>query len=235
MDYGDSLLRRLRPRRAWSRLRGDVRRFVGPLTARVVPIRHESFCVAGRSFPYFVHPHNVTWRNERAVEIPLAIDFLSRCSGRGLEFGNVLSHYRVSHGGVVLDKYERTDGVLNLDVVDFDPGRAFDWIVSISTLEHVGWDERPRDEGKSVRAFHLLRSTLSAGGRLFLTVPFGHNSALDSAILGGELPTVSQTSLVKERGRWFENPSIEWRPYSRRDDGGAESIWVAQVGGIEST
>ena len=36
----------------------------------------------------------------------------------------------------------RPAGVQNFDVLDFDPG-PLDWIIAISTLEHVGWDEEP--------------------------------------------------------------------------------------------
>ena len=34
----------------------------------------------------------------------------------------------------------------------------FDLIVAISTLEHVGWDESPRDPAKAPRAVEVLRS-----------------------------------------------------------------------------
>ena len=72
-----------------------------------------------------------------------------------LEVGNVLSHYqRVCHD--IVDKYEAREGVINEDVVSFDPGRRYALIVSISTLEHVGWDENPRETDKVSRALDNL-------------------------------------------------------------------------------
>jgi len=51
----------------------------------------------------------------------------------------VLSHYfAVKHD--IVDKYEIAPSVVNEDLVNFKPGKKYDLIVSISTLEHVGWD-----------------------------------------------------------------------------------------------
>ena len=41
----------------------------------------------------------------------------------------------------VLDKYEKGNNVINDDVVSFSTEVKYDLIVSVSTLEHVGWDE----------------------------------------------------------------------------------------------
>ena len=67
----------------------------------------KAFSMNGQEYPYFVHPYNRTWANERAVEIPVVRSFLEESQGkRVLEVGNVLSHYGpVTHQ--VLDKYER--------------------------------------------------------------------------------------------------------------------------------
>src|SRR5262245_21627467 len=52
-----------------------------------------------KTLPYFRHRYNMTWRNERCIEIPIAQEFLNRHKGkRVLEIGNVLSHYLpISH------------------------------------------------------------------------------------------------------------------------------------------
>ena len=98
---------------------------------------------------YLVHNYNRTWLNERAVEVPIIFHVIARWPGRRmLELGNVLSHYgSVAHD--VLDKYEVGEHVINQDVVEYQPSARYDMIVSISTLEHVGWDEQPRDPQKS--------------------------------------------------------------------------------------
>jgi hypothetical protein len=52
----------------------------------------------------------------------------------------VLSYYfKVDHD--ILDKYEIIDGVINEDVVDFNPLKRYDLIISILSLPSVGWYE----------------------------------------------------------------------------------------------
>ena len=87
----------------------------------------------------------------------------------------MLSHYMpVAHE--VVDKYERAPGVRNVDVLDLPPEPAYDLIVSVSTLEHVGRDERPREPERAVqRARAPARGSCGPGGELFATVPVGYN------------------------------------------------------------
>ncbi|MGB7533655.1 MAG: hypothetical protein WA977_11870 [Halobacteriota archaeon] len=106
-----------------------------------------TFTLQEQTYRYFYHPHNTTWKNERAVEVPIILEKIhSYQGGRIFEVGNVLSHY-VHFQHDIVDKYDKADGVINQDVVDFQPSEneKYDLIVSISTIEHVGWDETPRD------------------------------------------------------------------------------------------
>jgi hypothetical protein len=87
-----------------------------------------------------------------------------------LEVANVLSHYfAVDHD--ILDKFESGGSVRTEDVVSFRTADRYDLIVSISTLEHVGWDEEPQDAGKISRAIANLSDHLAPGGRLLATLP----------------------------------------------------------------
>ena len=131
---------------------------------------------------YFVHRYNETWRNERAVELPLAIERLRAARGEVLEVGNVLAHYiRVTHARV--DKYERGPGISNTDVVDIEAAPRYSLIISISTLEHVGFDEDPKDPTKFQRALVRLVACLAPGGELFVTLPMGYNPAVDALVM----------------------------------------------------
>lgn len=177
-----------------------------------------TFCLAGETYPYFLHNYNVTWSNERTVEVPVVRRLLERHAGRTvLEVGNVLSHY-AAVGHAVVDKYERAAGVLNVDVADFDPRQRFDLIVSISTLEHVGFDERPRDPDKPRRALERLRGLLAPGGLMCVTLPAGYNPHLDrmlerSQVTWGRLLAmrrVSDDNAWEETG-WQEALSLPWR------------------------
>jgi hypothetical protein len=176
------------------------------------------------------HPYNWTWLNERAVEVPLAAAVLDAALARPgtpprvLEVGNVLSHYRpVTHD--VVDRYERAPGVRNVDVVDLEPGPRHDLVLSISTLEHVGLDEEPRDPGKAARAVRTLAGLLAPGGRLWATVPVGYNPGLEAAIRAGELPLTRVTALLRTGpgARWRQVPvagtegvAYDWLLYTAR-------------------
>ena len=104
-----------------------------------------------------------------------------------LEVGNVLSHYfPINHD--VLDKYEKAKGVINKDVLDFKPRKKYDLIVSISTIEHIGWNERPRDPQKVLRALDNLGKLLAPGGQMVVTFPLGYNKNLDKFLKKDKLP-----------------------------------------------
>jgi hypothetical protein len=125
--------------------------------------------------------YNYTWRNERAVEIPILWEIVKNTKGNILEVGNVLSHYfPVKHD--VIDKYEKAPNVINLDVVDLDSSKKYNLIVSISTLEHVGWDEKPREPKKIVYALRKLKECLNPGGKIVLTLPLGYNKEVDKLL-----------------------------------------------------
>ena len=147
--------------------------------------RGGSFELGGERYRLLRSLHGRTWTTERAVEVPVARRVLERHAGkRVLEVGNVLSHYGpVDHD--VVDKYERADGVENVDVLDLPARPEYDLVLTISTLEHVGRDEEPRDPTRAVAALEHLHRLLRPGGVLFATVPVGYNPELDRALANG--------------------------------------------------
>ena len=147
--------------------------------------RGKTFALDGRSYPYAFHLQNVTFRNERTVEIPIALEMLP-WQGEILEVGNVLRQY-VTHRHDVVDKYEVDEGVLNEDIVTYAPNKRYDLIVTVSTLEHVGWDEIPREPEKLLRALAHLKTLLRPRGQLLITVPIAQNPFLDEAIRQDQL------------------------------------------------
>jgi SAM-dependent methyltransferase len=232
MTYGDDLGARLRFGRIGPKLRHEARRVLAPIAARLTPLRHETFPAwDGAPLPYFVHPYNTTWHNERAVEVPLADAFLAfHGRGSGMELGNVLHHYGRRGDWEVVDKYERSSDVTNVDILDYRPPAPLDFIVSISTLEHVGWDEEPRDAEKALAALGHLRRILAPRGLLFLTVPLGYNPALDAAVADGSIETVRDLTLVHEGRRWRASTSLADRPAVRRSALWTGAVWVAEIG-----
>lgn len=166
----------------------------------------KSFIFQGRTYRYFYHRYNNTWRNERAIEIPIIWRIVRENRGkRILEVGNVFSHYfRVNHD--IVDKYERAEDVINKDVCNFQPSKKYDLIVSISTLEHIGWDENPREPSKILKAIEHLKNLLSPGGKMIVTLPLGYNSGMDRFLKEGRLRFDKQYYLkrITKDNKWIE-------------------------------
>ena len=181
----------------------------------------QTFTLQNGTYRYFYNLYNITWKNERAVEIPVAWDAVRANSHqRILEVGNVLSWYfPISHD--VLDKYEIAEGVINEDIVDFNPQQKYDLIVSISTIEHIGWDERPREPAKILRAVEHLKSLLALGGRLLITAPLGYNQALDEYLQTARFNFTTCCFLQRQtrKTEWMEidaakaSAAINGKPY----------------------
>ncbi|MBV9664980.1 MAG: methyltransferase domain-containing protein [Actinobacteria bacterium] len=227
------------PLRAWRSLarrglRETLQRAAWNLSALVeLPYRRirpaPKFVVDGVEHTTLVRFYNTTWRNERAVEIPLALHFLSAHPGSLLEVGNVLPFYgRAGH--TVVDKYEVSPGVLNVDVVEYEPPERFDAIVCISTLEHVGWDEVPRDPPKFLRALTHLRTLLAPGGRMLVTCPLAYNEFLDAGIADGRFAPAHESFLLRTGRRWHQTDSANARASGRYlgETWGGTAIWVAE-------
>ena len=168
--------------------------------------RSGTFTFRGRDYNYFFHMYNTTWRNERAVEIPIVWETVKGYRGKHvLEVGNVLSHYfPVEHE--ILDKYEKAPGVINLDVTDFSPSKKYDLIVSISTLEHVGLYEKPWKQGKILQVLKNLERCSTLRGCILITLPFGYNQEVDKLLEEGKIRFTEQYYLkrISPSNRWIE-------------------------------
>jgi len=169
--------------------------------------KKRSFTVGGKAYPYFYHLRNATFLKERAVEIAIGIDLLNEYRGKSiLEVGNVMDqYYPVPHD--VVDKYEKGEGVINEDIITYKPGKKYDLIITISTMEHVGWDETPRTKDKFIAALNYLKELLDKGGLLFVTIPIGYNDDIDNSLREKKFP-LSDVHYMKKTGkdcRWTES------------------------------
>lgn len=172
-----------------------------------------TFTYHGRELNRLDHLYNSTHISERGVEVAVVVDFLANRipRGRTLEVGNVLQHYEDAiefFPRYIVDLYEVAGGVENIDV--FDVTGTFETIVSISTLEHVGFDYDPPSPDGPQRAIEHLRGCLSETGRLLVTIPVGFNPALDPDL--ALLETVRQTRIYRDprvpgwASHWSEVP-----------------------------
>jgi hypothetical protein len=156
----------------------------------------KTFHFNGIDCQYFFRKYNTTFLNERAIEIPIIAHYVKKYQHkRILEIGNVLKHY-FNFNFDVVDKYEKYEDVTNVDIVDYNPHEKYDLIVSISTFEHIGYDENTRygTPGENnvqlsclLKAMEKTKALLKPGGMFVFTVPLGFNSFLDSRIEKNEL------------------------------------------------
>ncbi|MDD2890917.1 MAG: hypothetical protein PHE49_09830 [bacterium] len=182
-------------------------------------VSNGTFEMGGHTYRYFYHKY--TLGNDRVVEIPIALEMLKKYSGkRILEVGNVFYYYfPVKHD--ILDKYDSTNGIINEDAVDFKPSEKYDLIFSISTLEHIGWDEQLRDPMKILRAIENLESCLAPGGEMLVTLPIGSNPEMDKLLKLGKIRFPIQYYLKRiredkwEEARWEDICDTKnWYPFT---------------------
>ncbi len=176
----------------------------------------KTFVFRNKKYDYFVHERS--WNSERVVEIPIVLDYIDK-SKKILEFGNVLSQF-VDANWDVVDKFEKGEGVINEDIVDFKPKEKYDLIVSISTLEHVGFNEKvgfgepaksddEEDNNKIIDAIiNLKNNCLEKHGKLIATVPLGYNKKMDKRLLDHNLG-FDELSFLKRISKGNEWKEIE--------------------------
>lgn len=181
----------------------------------------------GRRLRYFDHPYNSTAANERAVELAIAADWLEEHgAGTGLEVGNVLGHYPEAFDRWPRRIADRYEGPEFVDVFDLaDPA---DWIVAISTLEHVRWDPpEERWAHGAADAVRHLRGLLAPGGAMLITIPLGWHAHLDAAIAAGELEPTTDVVMYRAGDRWARGDRSTWRAYGASTPW-ADAVWVAE-------
>ena len=190
-------------------------------------LRHgpQNFSVNGVEHVQLVQLHNRTWRNERAVEVPLAVAFLDGCVGPTLELGNVLANYG-RRGHVVVDKYEARPGVVNVDVDDYRPRERF---VAISTLEHVGLGRRAARPGQDPSGSPAPALPAPALGPDARHLPSLLQPSLDTMITAGTLGADRQSFLVRGQGLWTEASPAAAFAQAQMGPAGGNAIWMAEL------
>lgn len=169
----------------------------GPRIVRGLPIATFSF--EDEVLPCFYHTYNMTWVNERMIEVPIGMKYLAAAKhGKILEIGNVLSNYYPTAHAIV-DKFEVGPNIINCDILDYKPPLLYDLILSISTFEHIGFDDdvTTASRVKIPLAVNHARSLLSREGMLVLTLPIGYNPDLDALLQAGKFETLREHYLER--------------------------------------
>ena len=161
-----------------------------------------SFSYQGQALDYAFALYNNFGLNERSIEIPIVRYWLDKGDyTEALEIGNVSNYYYryfqdTLRCKVVVDKNERACGVINKDIADYDPGRKFDFIFSISTFEHMDADRgrnaayKPGQSRLKTQAAdnikHVGDAILAPGGRFVVTFPAAYEPQLDESVHAGD-------------------------------------------------
>ena len=168
--------------------------------------KRSEFVFNEHSYKYFCSLFNNTFECERAVEVPIVLDCVKRFPDKEiLELGNVLhSYYKFKHD--IVDKYEKKRGVINQDIVEYRVNKKYGLIVSISTLEHIGYDEEPKDKNKVLSAIENMINLLDKKGIMVVTWPLGYNKDFDSLIekIKLKFSEIYYLKRISKDNRWIQ-------------------------------
>ncbi len=167
---------------------------IAPIIRRTIS-PEDSFTLNNKEYKYYVH--SSSWATERIVEVAVAKRYINENKNKKiLELGNVLFQF-IDITWDVVDKYEKGKDVINEDIIGYKPKEKYDLIVSVSTIEHIGFNEdvgageKPEDftdNNKSIDAINSLKENcLNTNGTLIITVPLGYNKEMDKKILENNL------------------------------------------------
>lgn len=167
---------------------------------------NDRFVFRGKEYQYFIHHRS--WATERVVEIPIILNYIEK-DKKTLEVGNVLSQF-VDVWWDVVDKFEQGKDIINEDIIDFKPDKKYDLIVSISTFEHIGFNEdvgggeKPDgecDDDKIRQSVDSLKRYLKPGGVMVATVPLGYNKKMDMQLFDDRLG-FDEVYFLKRVSKW---------------------------------
>jgi len=159
---------------------------------------------------YCFAKYDSCWATERTIEIPLVVYFLNKLNAKNkrlLEIGNVLNNYTTKYHQNVVDKYEFAKEIINQDIVSYRPIKKYPLAVSISTLEHVGFDETPKNASKIIKSIqNILTHCLIRGGTLIFTIPIGYNLRSDKLIKQNKIKMNEQYFFkrISLNNKWIE-------------------------------
>jgi hypothetical protein len=181
--------------------------------------------------------------DERIVEYPWFLSRLPSHPGTLLDAGSILNHeYLLKHPLLVSKRifistlapeaecfWRYGVSYVYEDMRDscFRDGN-FDWIVSLSTVEHIGMDntmlytadagKRESDKLAHLQATTEFRRLLRTGGTLYLSVPFGKHEdhgwfqIFDAAMVDRLIETFGPTQVTETHFRYTESG---WVPSDR--------------------
>ena len=150
------------------------------------------FVFKNEKINYIFHSHNNKGLTERTAELAIAKFYLSTFKPKNLlEIGNVTYYYYNEFIGTyqkktVVDLGENDSVVIKEDIAKFKPSNKFDFILSVSTFEHMDEEDfRPLNfdySNNTVAAKNIIycyENLLEEGGCMLLTAALGWTKEWD--------------------------------------------------------
>ncbi len=139
------------------------------------------FILDDREIPLFEHRYNTGFCNtrmtERCIELALAQEFISKCTGKVTEIGAVTPYYLDD------EKIHRiidpTDGHYRVSERKsmFDCDISGENILTISTIEHIGTTDYGMNERYT--SIDAIETITGQAQSYFITAPLGYNEVMD--------------------------------------------------------
>lgn len=148
-----------------------------------------TFKYRDKEYKYFDHSYNKTMKNERSIEIPIALEFYKKFKpSQILEVGNVLSYYGIKPKHSCIDLKE---GPIKKDWLEYNVEYyKYDAIISISTIEHMA---------NPVIALEKIKFICN---NYLITFPLAYNSRLDDYVISMNFSEL--TIMLKcTDGNWY--------------------------------
>ena len=135
--------------------------------------------------------YNAAATNERTIEIPLGFYFKDYFKNDIIEIGAVTPYYHNCQHEVY-DLYDSYKKCIRKDFSTCDDFYKNKNILSISTVEHIGFDNYSNQHGKYPverwdGGFIILQKIISSCNNYLLTIPIGYNPVLDHKILQSDI------------------------------------------------
>lgn len=175
--------------------------------------------------------------SERIVEIPSVYMFLgalAKASDKILEIGHVNSSLSLELASLgfkvtaidIRDYPLSHPNLSNIkgDFLSYSFSEKFNWVVSVSTIEHLGFNKRYGGNQENILgldkdAFQKIKELLADNGRFVLTVPYAKNERADTwfktytraslnSLLNSFFAIDSSRFFVRLGKHWSENQNL---------------------------
>ncbi len=152
----------------------------------------DTFIFDQKRYTYAVFRAGNVFANEKTIELPIFKRVVENESG-ALEVGNVLKKYYPELKHIVLDKTCKGKGIINKDILEFQPKKKYDLVVAVSTILDP------------VQLLPAIESMRTLGKRVLISVPLGYDPDLDAKlkeVVGGRRIIMKR---ISQYNHWIES------------------------------